>query len=339
MFVSPLCLGNMMLGAWGNPDHDDGIRIVHRALDAGINFIDTADAYSIGESEIITGKALAGGRRDSVILSTKGHYPLEGGPFRPDPLPNSWGNSRRHLLRACEDSLRRLDTDWIDLYLVHRHDPNVPLEETLSTLTDLVHQGKIRAFGCSTFPVETIVEGQWIADRRALMTFSVEQPPYSIFVRGIERDLLPVAQRFDMGVMVWSPLNVGWLTGRFRKGQDPDLSAGRAARNPQRFDPSEPTVQRKLDLVEQLVPLAEESGVKLSHLALAFTLAHPAVTSAIIGPRTMEQLDDVLGADDARLSSDVLDRIDELVQPGTNVSPADRGWEPPHLKDAASRRR
>jgi aryl-alcohol dehydrogenase-like predicted oxidoreductase len=337
--VSPLCLGNMMLGAWGNAEHDDAIRIVHRALDHGINFIDTADVYSAGESEVITGQALAGSRRDGVILATKGHFPIDDGPFSTERRPNTWGNSRRHLLRACEDSLRRLGTDWIDLYQVHRPDPNVPLEETLSALTDLVHQGKIRAFGCSTFPAEMIVEAHWIGDRRDLMTFATEQPPYSIFVRGVERDLFPLVQRFDLGVLVWSPLNSGWLTGRFRKGQEVDYSVGRAARMPARFDPANPVNQRKLDVVEELVLLAEQQDLKLTHLALGFALEHPAVTSAIIGPRTMEQLEDVLGAEQVRLPTDVLDRIDELVRPGTNVSPGERGWEPPHLARASSRRR
>jgi aryl-alcohol dehydrogenase-like predicted oxidoreductase len=339
MMVSPLCLGNMMFGAWGNADHDDATRIIHRALDHGINLVDTADVYSAGESEVITGQALAGSRRDGVILATKAHFPVDGGPFSTERAPNTWGNSRRHIVRACEESLRRLGTDWIDLYQIHRPDPDVPLEETLSALTDLVHQGKIRAFGCSTFPAEMIVEAEWIADRRGLMTFATEQPPYSIFVRGMERDLFPVAQRFNLGVLVWSPLNGSWLSGRYRKGQEVDYGVGRAARSPARFDPTDPVNQRKFDLVEDLVVLADKMGIKMTHLALAFALEHPAVTSAIIGPRTMEQLEDVLGAEEVRLPAEVLDRIDELVRPGTNVSPGERGWEPPHLAAASTRRR
>ncbi len=338
MRVSSLCLGNMMFGEWGNADHDACVRIVHRALDAGINFIDTADVYSAGESEIITGEALAGGRRDAVVLATKCHFPVDAGVRLEKREANRWGNSRRHILRACEDSLRRLGTEWIDLYQVHRPDPDVPLEETLSALSDLVHQGKIRAFGCSTFPAEMIVEAAWVAASRQLMTFATEQPPYSIFVRQIERDVLPVAMRLGMGVAVWSPLNAGWLSGRYRAGREIDRSQGRARRMPSRFDLTNPMNQRKLELVEALAPLAQAAGLKLTHLAIGFTLAHPGVTSAIIGPRTMEQLEDALGAEEVRLSDEVLDHVDELVPPGTNVNPAERGWEPPHLSDPAARR-
>ncbi len=331
MRVSPLCLGAMMFGAWGNPDHDDCIRIVHGALDAGINFVDTADVYSAGESEEIVAKALAGGRRDGVVLATKFHAPMGADP-------NMAGNSRRWIVRAVEDSLRRLRTDWIDLYQVHRPDPTCDVDETLAALSDLVHQGKVRAIGSSTFPADLIVEAQWTAERRGRERFVCEQPPYSIFARGVEEAVLPACQRYGMGVIAWSPLNGGWLTGRYR--QDAPLpSDGRAARTPARFDQSRPEVAAKLRAVEALAPVAAEAGVPLAHLALAFVLTHPAVTAAIIGPRTMEQLLGSLGAADVELSDDVLDRIDAVVPPGHTIDPSDRGWTPPAVADAWRRRR
>jgi aryl-alcohol dehydrogenase-like predicted oxidoreductase len=338
MTVSPLCLGNMMFGAWGNPDHDDSVRIIHRALDAGINFIDTADVYSAGESEEITGKALAGGRRDDVILATKCFAYVKGG-FGTTAPPNQWGASRRYIMRACEDSLRRLGTDWIDLYQIHRPDPTTEIDETLGALTDLVQQGKVRAIGSSTFPAEDIVEAQWVAERRGRQRFQCEQPPYSILARGIERSVLPTLERYGMGGIVWSPLNGGWLSGRYRQASDVDMTQGRAARLPARFDPSLPGNQRKLEVVTALASLADECGLPLAHVAVAWTLEHPAVTSAIIGPRTMEQLEGVLGADAIRLEPEVLDRIDELVPPGTNINPADGGYEPPAVTTSQRRRR
>ncbi len=328
--VSPLCLGAMMFGAWGNPDHDDSVRIIHRALDAGITFVDTADVYAQGESEEIVGRALQG-RRDEVVLATKAHGQMGEGP-------NRQGNSRRWLVREVEDSLRRLQTDWIDLYQIHRPDPTVDTEETLSALTDLQRAGKIRYFGSSTFPAHEVVEGQWVAKERGLSRYVTEQPPYSILVRGVERDLLPVAQQHGMGVLPWSPLAGGWLTGRYRKGQEPPTSS-RAARIPARFDLSLPDNQRKLEAADALAVLAEEAGLTLVHLALAFVLRHPAVTSPIIGPRTMEQLESQLGAVDVVLSDDVLDRIDEIVPPGTTLAAADAGYAPPSLTDASLRRR
>ncbi len=335
MMVSPFCLGAMMFGRFGNRDHDSGVAIIHRALDAGINFIDTADVYSAGESEEIVGKALAGGRRDEVILATKCHFPLSG-PGSEAP-PNRSGSSRRWIVKACDDSLRRLGTDWIDLYQLHRFDPAVDIDETLGALSDLVHQGKIRAFGSSTFPSERIVEAQWVAERRGREKFSCEQPPYSIFVRWIERDLLPTCARYDMGTLVWSPLNGGWLAGRYRKGEpiDPESRAGRMAA---RYNMESPASQRKLELVDELDKLADDSGMSLTHLALAWCLEHPAVTSAIIGPRTMEQLEQQLGADEIRLPVEVLDRIDELVPAGTTVDPNEIGWRPPELSRRRRRR-
>ncbi|WP_322753378.1 aldo/keto reductase [Frankia sp. Cas3] len=329
--VSPLTLGAMMFGAWGNPDHDDSIRIIHRALDAGINIIDTADMYSRGESEEIVGKALAGGLRDEVVLATKFHAPMD------DNL-NHRGNSRRWIIREVENSLLRLRTDWIDLYQVHRPEPGTDFDDTLGALSDLVHQGKIRYIGTSTFEPSAIVEGQWIAQRRGRERVVSEQPPYSLLARGIEREVLPVAQRYGLAVIPWSPLAGGWLTGRYRKGVELPVS-GRSQRTPGRFDLTLPANVAKLEAVEQLALLAEEAGLSLVHLAIAFVLEHPAVTSAIIGPRTMEQLESQLDAAKVTLSPDVLDRIDEIVPPGTTINTADGGYEPPSLTDPAYRRR
>ena len=284
--VSPYCLGAMMFGAWGNPDHEESVRIIHAALDGGINFVDTADVYSAGESEEIVGKALRG-RRDDVVLATKAHSPM-------GTDPNMRGNSRRWIVREVENSLRRLQTDYIDLYQMHRPDPDTDIDETLSALSDLVHAGKVRAIGSSTFPAEQIVEAQWVADRRGYARFRCEQPPYSILVRGIEASVLPACQKYGMGVIVWSPLAGGWLTGRYRKDGDIDMTTGRARRLPHRFDPSLPGNQAKLAAVEELIKIAADAGCSLIHLALAFVTAHQGVTSAIIGPRTMDQLTDLM---------------------------------------------
>ena len=328
--VSKLCLGAMMFGEWGTKDHDESIRIIHQTLDAGINFIDTADAYSAGESEEIVGKALAGGRRDDLVLATKVWFPM-------GEDANRRGASRRWIIREVEDSLRRLGTDWIDLYQVHRPDPGTDIEETLGALSDLVRQGKVRYLGSSTFPASAIVEAQWAARDRGLQRFVTEQPPYSILVRAIEADVLPTCARYGMGVMSYSPLTGGWLSGRWRKdtGQQ---SSSRANRLPERFDLSLPANQRKLDAVEELARLAEESGITLIQLAIAFVLSHPAITAAIIGPRTMEQLESQLAAADVVLDEAVLDRIDEIVPPGTTINPADNSWANPALQPAARRR-
>jgi aryl-alcohol dehydrogenase-like predicted oxidoreductase len=328
--VSKLCLGAMMFGAWGNPDHDESVRIIHAALDAGINFIDTADVYGQGESEEIVGKALAGGRRDDVVLATKVH-----GAMGEDP--NRRGNSRRWIVREVEDSLRRLGTDWIDLYQIHRFDPGTDIEETLGALTDLVHQGKVRYVGHSTFPASRIAEAQWIARDRRLQRFVSEQPPYSILVRAIEADVLPTCLRHGMAVLSYSPLTGGWLSGRWRKdaGQQ---SSSRAGRLPERFDLANPANQRKLDAVEQLAQLADEAGVTLIGLAIGFVLSHPAITSAIIGPRTMEQLEGQLSGADVVLDDPMLDRIDAIVPPGTTINPADNSWSDPLLQPRARRR-
>jgi aryl-alcohol dehydrogenase-like predicted oxidoreductase len=320
----------MMFGAWGEPDHDACIRIIHRALDAGINFIDTADVYSRGESEEIVGKALGGGRRENIVLATKFH-----GTMGDDP--NEAGNSRRWIMREVEASLKRLKTDWIDLYQVHRWDPWTDHDETLGALSDLVAQGKVRYLGSSTYPAPQIAKAQWVARDRGHQRFVCEQPPYSILVRGIEADVLPTCLEFGMGSIVWSPLAGGWLSGRWRKGAD-DLTSRRAAMIPQRYDLSIPANQAKLEAADALARLADESGISLVHMALAFVLRHPAVTAAIIGPRTMDQLESQLGAEELELDSALLDRIDEIVAPGTTINPTDAGWSNPAL-DAAARRR
>ncbi len=329
--VSVHCLGTMMFGFVGNPDHDDCARVIHAALDQGVNFVDTADMYSAGESEQIVGTALRG-RRDEVVLATKVHFQMGEGR-------NRSGNSRHWILREVEDSLRRLQTDWIDLYQVHRPDPVTDIEETLGVLTDLVRQGKIRAFGCSTFPAEEIVEAQHVAERRGLQRFRTEQPPYSLLARGIEASVLPVCQRFGMGVLTWSPLASGLLTGRYRQGQPVDLSAGRPALTPERFDPSIPANAAKFDAVEKLAGLASEAGCTLPELAVAFTVTHPAVTSVITGPRTIEQFEGLLKGASLTLDDAVLDRIDEIVPPGTNVYSPDGAWSPAALTDSTLRRR
>ena len=314
--VSQFCLGTMMFGSWGNPDHDESIRIIHAALDAGINFIDTADVYGAGESEEIVGKALAG-RRDDVVLATKFHNPMG------EDL-NQRGNSRRWIMRAVEDSLRRLGTDWIDVYQVHRPDPSTDVEETLSALTDLVRQGKVRYIGSSTFPASQIVEAQVAARDRNLERFVTEQPPYSILVRGVEADVLPTCARHGIAVMCYSPLAGGWLSGRWRKDTGQQESS-RAGRLPERFDLSNPYNQRKLDAVEELAQLADQAGLTLIQLAIAFAASHPAITSPLIGPRTMEQLEGALSALEVTLDDGQLDRLDEIF-PGYKAAPMEYAW-------------
>jgi aryl-alcohol dehydrogenase-like predicted oxidoreductase len=328
--VSKLCLGAMMFGAWGNPDHDESVRIIHAALDAGVNFIDTADVYGQGESEQIVAKALAGGRRDDVVLATKFHNAM-------GDDPNQRGNSRRWIMRAVEDSLRRLGTDWIDLYQVHRPDPGTDIEETLGALTDLVHQGKVRYIGGSTFPASAIVEAQWASRDRGLQRFVTEQPPYSILVRAIEADVLPTCSRYGMGVMSYSPLTGGWLSGRWRKSSG-QQSSSRAGRLPERFDLSHSANQRKLDAVEELAELADEADITLIQLAIAFVLRHPAIAAALIGPRTMAQLEGQLAATDVVLDDAVVDRIDEIIPPGITINPEDNSWHAPSLQPEARRR-
>jgi len=334
--VTQMCLGAMMFGAFGNSDHDDAAKIIHKALDAGINFIDTADGYSAGESEEILGKALAGGRRESVVLAVK-----FGVPFI-DNDPNHRGASRRWITEAVEGSLRRLQTDWIDLYQVGVPDPGTDIDETLGALSDLVRAGKIRSFGASKVPASQIVEAQWIAERRGHGRFRTEQPPYSILTRAIEYDLLPTCLRHGMGVMAYSPLAGGWLSGRYRKGREVSGpgSVARQRRFPGAYDAANPANAAKLDAADALGALADEAGLTLIQMAVAFAIRHPAVTSTIIGPRTMEHLDGYLAADGIELSTDVLDRIDEIVPPGVTINVADNMWNiGTTALDAAFRRR
>lgn len=328
--VSPLTLGAMNFGAWANQDHDDAARIIHRALDAGINVVDTADVYSQGENEEIVGKALKG-RRDEVFLASKFHAQVGLGP-------NRSGNSRRWITRAVEDSLRRLGTDHLDLYQVHRPDPNTDIEETLSALTDLVRHGKIRYFGTTTFEPHQLVEAQWVAERRGLRSPVSEQPPYSILARGAERATLPIAHRYGLGVLTWSPLAGGWLSGRYRAGETDAATSSRLDRQAHRHDPALAANKIKRAAAEELAKLADDAGITLVHLSLAFVLQHPAVSSVIVGPRTLEHLEGQLGAVDVTLSSDVLDRIDEIVAPGLTISDADEGYLPPSLTDKTQRR-
>jgi aryl-alcohol dehydrogenase-like predicted oxidoreductase len=320
--VSPYALGTLMFAtSVGNSDPADSARILHKALDAGINFVDTADAY--GDSEEVVGEALKG-RRENVVLATKFSRPM-------GDDPNQQGASRRWIMTAVENSLRRLQTDYIDLYQVHRWDPTTDIEETLSALSDLIHSGKVRAIGSSNTPASEIVEAQWVAERRGLERFHTEQPAYSILNRGIEREVLPVAQRYGLGTLVWGPLGQGLLTGRVRKGQQNDLSRARFFRHL--------NDEHRLDVVEQLIPIAEEAGMPLTRLAIAFTIAHPGVTSALLGARTEEQLDDLLAGLDVALTDDILDRIDEIVPPGTDVGALDQAYLPPALLDPSLRRR
>ncbi len=272
---------------------------------------------------MVVGEALKG-RRDSVVLATKFGRPL-------GDDPNRQGASRRWIIAAAENSLRRLQTDYLDLYQVHRPDPATDIEETLSALSDLIRSGKVRAAGTSAMPVSDIVEAQWVAERRGLERFRTEQPPYSILSRGIERELLPVAQRYGMGVVVWGPLGQGMLTGRVRRGQPSDLRRAHLLRHL--------NDERRVEAVERLIPLAEQAGLPLTHLALAFTIAHPGVTSALLGPHTIEQLDDLLAAASVTLTDDILDQIDEIVPPGTDVGPLDQAYLPPAVLEADLRRR
>ena len=331
--VTPLCLGAMMFGAWGNTDHAECRRIMHAAVDAGINFIDTADVYSAGESEEIVGSFLAElgpDRREDIVLATKFHARMGEGP-------NREGNSRRWIISECEASLRRLGTDHIDLYQIHRPSPGTDIDDTLSALSDLVHSGKIGYFGSSTFPAWAVVEALWVSQQRGRERLSTEQPPYSMLARGIETDLLHVCQQYGMGVLSWSPLAGGWLSGRFGTGKD--NSSRRASRLPARYDLNDPSNATKLAAVDQLTELAAKAGYSLPELAVAFVLEHPAVTSAIIGPRTMEQLTSLLKSYEIRLDGGILDRIDEIVPPGTDLNAADSGWAPPWLSEPAPRRR
>jgi aryl-alcohol dehydrogenase-like predicted oxidoreductase len=328
--VSEYALGTMMFGAWGNPDHGEGVRAIHAALDAGINFVDTADIYSAGESEEIVGKALKG-RRDDVVLATKFFNSM-------GPDANHGGGSRRWIIRSVEDSLRRLGTDYIDLYQMHRPDPNTDIDESLSALSDLVRSGKVRAIGHSTFPADLLVEAQWTAEKRGHVRFRTEQPPYSILARSIEGTVLPAAQRYGMGVLTWGPLSAGWLSGKYGGAEGVELGSGRTVMERHKYDPTIPANAAKLEAVTELKKLAADAGISLPHLAIAFVRTHPAVTSVIIGPRTIPQLEDLLEGAEVTLSEDVLDRIDEIVPPGTDLNRDDSYYQAPALVDKSLRR-
>ena len=315
--VSPYALGTLMFATTMGNVPADSARIIHKALDAGINVVDTADAY--GDSEEVVGKALEG-RRDDVVLATK-----FGRPIGQDP--NRQGASRRWIVAAVEGSLRRLRTDHIDLYQLHRPDPDTDIEETLAALTDLIRSGKVRAIGASQTPAADIVEAQWVAERRGLARFHTEQPAYSILSRGVEREILPTVQRHGMGSLVWGPLAQGLLTGR----NPGDLRRAGLARHL--------SDARRLGVVEQLQPLAADAGLPMTHLAMAFTIAHPGVTCALLGARTEAHLDDLLAGLDVTLSDDVLDRIDEIVPPGSDVGALDQAYQPPALGEPSRRRR
>lgn len=325
-----MTLGTMNFGAYGNADHDDSIRIIHHALDAGINIVDTADAYSQGESEVIVGKALKG-RRDDVIVASKFHVQFGDGI-------NTRGSSRRWIFQAVENSLRRLQLDHLDLYQAHKPDPDVDLAETLGALDDLVRQGKIRYYGTTTYEPHLLVEAQWVAERDSLRRPVTEQAPYSILARGAERATLPVAEKYGLGVLTWSPLAGGWLSGRHRAGSEAPPSR-RAEKMPARHDPELDINRTKREIAVKLDALATEAGISVAELAIAFALNHPAVSSVIIGPRTLEQLTTVLASAEVKLDDGVLDAIDELVPAGTTLNRADEGWEPPWLADPTARRR
>lgn len=327
--VSSLVLGAMNFGAIGRTTQDEATALVDAALEAGINLIDTADMYSDGESEEMVGKALAG-RRDDLVLATKASMPM--GDER-----NHRGGSRRWLVTALDNSLRRLGVDHVDLYQIHRWDPSTSDEETLSALTDLQRAGKIRYFGSSTFPAHRLVQAQWAARENHLGRYVTEQPSYSILQRGIETHVLPVTEQYGLGVLAWSPLASGWLSGAIRAGRD--ITTSRSTFMPQRFDTSLPANRARLDAVERLAVVADEAGLTMIQLALGFVTAHPAVTSAIIGPRTPDHLRAQIAAADTVLSADVLDAIDDIVAPGTDLAPDEKFDTPPALLDPSLRRR
>ncbi len=327
--VSSLVLGAMNFGTIGRTTQDEATAIVDAALAAGINLIDTADWYSGGQSEEMVGKAIAG-RRDDIVLATKAYMPM--GDER-----NHQGSSRRWLVTELDNSLRRLGVEHVDLYQIHRWDPSTSDEETLSALTDLQRAGKIRYFGSSTFPAYRLVQAQWAARENHLSRYVTEQPSYSILQRGIETHVLPVTEHYGLGVLVWSPLASGWLSGAIRAGQE--VATNRSAVMPQRFDLTIPSNQARLDAVEQLATVADEAGLTMIQLALGFVTAHPAVTSAIIGPRTLDHLHAQLAAADTVLSADVLDAIDAIVAPGLDLAAHEKFDTPPALLDPSLRRR
>ena len=327
--VSTLSLGAMNFGAIGHTTQQDATALVDAALTAGVNLIDTADFYSQGQSEAMVGRAIAG-RREDVVLATKAFLPM--GTER-----NHRGASRRWLMTALDASLSRLGVDHVDLYQVHRWDPSTTDEETLSALTDLQRSGKIRYFGSSTFPAYRIVQGQWAARELRLGRYVTEQLNYSILNRGAETDVLPVTEQYGLGVLVWSPLASGWLSGAVRAGQE--ITTHRSNMMPQRFDLEVPANRLKLEAVEQVAKVAADAGLTMIQLALGFVTAHPGVTSAILGPRTMEHLHSQLAAADTTLTADVLDALDAIVAPGVDSSPEEKIDARPSITDASLRRR
>ncbi|MFD8501150.1 aldo/keto reductase [Streptomyces sp. NPDC059687] len=327
--VSSLALGAMNFGAIGRTTQDEATAVVDAALEGGINLIDTADMYGRGESEEMVGKAIAG-RRDDIVLATKAGMPMS-------DEPNHRGASRRWLVAELDSSLRRLGVDHVDLYQIHRWDPTTGDEETLSALTDLQRAGKIRYFGSSTFPAHRIVEAQWAAREHRLGRYVTEQPSYSILQRGIETHVLPVTEQYGLGVLAWSPLASGWLTGAIREGRD--ITTSRSTFMPERFDTSLPANRARLEAVEQLAAIADEAGLTMIQLALGFVTAHPAVTCALVGPRTLDHLHTQLAAADTVLGPDVLDAIDAVVAPGTDLAAHEKYDTPPALLDPTLRRR
>jgi aryl-alcohol dehydrogenase-like predicted oxidoreductase len=317
--VSHLTLGGMMFGAIGNTDLDECVRIVRRALEAGITAINTADGYSAGQSEEVIGRALQGGRREEVVLTVKTGVSADGNL-------NHGGGSRRFLTRAIEGSLRRLGTDHIDVYELGVPDANTDIDETLGTLTDLAAAGKIRSFGTSKMPPSRMVEARAVAERRGHGLLRVAEEPYSILNRAVEYDLLPTARRLGIGVLAFGALSAGWLSGRYRKGRDAGTPGSAIRGRGRRMDATAPENAAKLEAADELGALAEGAGLTLPQLATAFVAHHPAVSSVIIGPRTMEQLEGSLAAENVRLSTDVLDRIDEIVPPGVTVNISDTMW-------------
>ena len=330
--VSHLSLGAMMFGAFGNSDLDDCVRIVLRAFDAGITTVNTADGYSAGQSEDVLGRALDGSRRDDVVLTVKTGV-------SPDGNPNHGGGSRRFLTRAIEGSLRRLRTDYIDVYELGVPDPNTDLDETLATLTDLATAGKIRAFGTSKMAPSRMVEARWVAERRGHGLFRVAEEPYSILNRAAEYDLLPTARRLGIGVLAFGALSGGWLSGRYRKGHDSGTPGSSLRSRGGRMDATSPHNAAKFAAADALGALADEAGLTLPQLATAFVAHHPAVSTVVIGPRTLQQLDGSLAADGVVLSADVLDRIDEIVAPGVTITIADTMWAVGSDSLSAARRR
>lgn len=307
--VSPLALGtdNIL-----NPTSEaESKRMILRALDAGINLIDTSNSYKQGEAERVIGEVLhESGRRGEAIIATKAHYPT-------GPYPNDRGNSRRHLIKACEDSLRRLKTDCIDLYQLHRPDFGVPMEETLAALTDLVRQGKVRYIGSSTAPAWKVMEALMVSELRGYVRFVSEQPPYNLLDRRIENELIPLAQAYNLAVLPWSPLAMGILAGRYADEQQRPEGSRAALRGGIYAERVSPKAVR---LGNRFMQLAREAGHDPARLAIAWVKDQPAVTAPLIGPKSVEQLEHLLPVLDMKLGPDLATACDALVPPGSAVA-------------------